>query len=74
MNLWDILLDNGIVLGGADFRRLLFLGAIKLNSVPLESKHFEIEVKPGDVVEVGKKIRLHIQEDGSVRYLRTECV
>ena len=74
MKLIDILLDQKAVKNKAEYLRFLEIGAIKLNSIPLELEHAEIIVKPKDVIDVGTKIRMHFQDNGSVRYLRTRCV
>jgi len=68
--LLDILLESKIIIDKSEFKRLLCLGVVKLNSVVLKFEHFDIAVKPKDFIEIGSRNKLHIQEDGSVHFIK----
>lgn len=56
MKLSEVLIDHGFLCSLAEGRRLAFKKAIKLNGEPVTD--INAEVKTGDEITVGKKIRL----------------
>lgn len=57
MDLFWFLHKNNLVMGRAEFKRLLLMSKIKINSEPViysESQDFNYNIKTGDIIEVGK--------------------
>lgn len=55
MNLFWFLHKNGALNGRSEFRRLVCMGKIYVNSVPIKfDEHYNLELKENDIVSIGE--------------------
>lgn len=55
MRLIELLKREGLTISSSESRRLVAMGAVRLNGQLHTDMQAEVEVKPGDVLECGRK-------------------
>lgn len=62
----EILIKNKALVSMAEGRRLVSGQAIKLNGFPIQNLDMEYEFHVGDIIQVGKKRKVVLENDSSV--------
>lgn len=63
MTITQLLKRLGVTVSMSESRRIVTMGAVKLNGLPVEKMNVDFDFHPGDLIQVGKNRTFEIREE-----------